>query len=104
MFVRCTNYGTGLQCGYLKELQNCYHCSGKFSTLVFYSFWQKYDVFKRFGTALKVGEDGDTTQHIRMLNEHVVALYESVCLLNIGCFMGYHEVFLKNSSHKKQIH
>jgi hypothetical protein len=27
-----------------------------------------------------------------------------VCLLNIGCFMGYHEVFLKNSSHKKQIH
>jgi len=39
MFVRCTSYGTGLQIGYFKELHNCYHCIGKFSTLLLYNFW-----------------------------------------------------------------
>jgi len=31
-------------------------------------------------TALKVAEDGDTCEHIHMLNEQVVALFESVCV------------------------
>lgn len=46
---------------------------------------------------MKVAEDGDASEHIHMLNEQVVALFESVCVLNRGYFMGNHEVFLKNT-------
>jgi hypothetical protein len=30
--------GTGLQVAYLKELQNLYHCNGKLSTLLLYTY------------------------------------------------------------------